>query len=110
MFNRRTCFALVMLAALACAGLAQAQAPAAPQQDDRLEGVVNLNTATIEQLVLLPRVGEALAKRIVEYRTKAGGFKKVEELLQVRGIGERTFDGFKTHLAVSGSTTLKSRG
>ena len=51
--------------------------------------VLNLNTATIQQLQALPGVGPALAKRIMEFRQKKGGFKRVEELLAVRGISEK---------------------
>jgi competence protein ComEA len=52
---------------------------------------VNLNTATVEQLVELPGVGQAVAARIVAYREDNGNFGKIEELMNVRGIGEKTF-------------------
>jgi comEA protein len=52
---------------------------------------VNLNTATMAQLETLPGVGRSVAERIVEYRQKNGGFKKIEELMNVKGIGEKTF-------------------
>ena len=51
--------------------------------------ILNLNTATIRELDALPGVGPVLAKRIVEFREKKGGFKRVEELLAVPGISER---------------------
>jgi competence protein ComEA len=50
---------------------------------------LNLNTATVQQLEALPGVGPVLAKRIVEFRQKKGGFKRVEELLAVPGISEK---------------------
>ena len=53
--------------------------------------VVNLNTATASQIATLPGIGEKAAQRIVEYREKNGGFKKVEELMNVKGIGEKSF-------------------
>lgn len=62
---------------------AAAQAPAAP--------AINVNTATAGDLQKLPGVGPAMAARIIEYRDKNGGFKKVEDLMNVKGIGEKTF-------------------
>ena len=73
----------------------QAEAKAAPAQ------VVNLNTAPAEQLERLPGVGPKTAARIVEYRQKNGGFKKIEELMNVRGIGEKVFLRMKNQLTVS---------
>ncbi|MFI9718326.1 helix-hairpin-helix domain-containing protein [Streptomyces sp. NPDC052396] len=52
---------------------------------------VSLNTATAEQLVTLPGIGPALARHIVDYRTEHGGFRSVDELRQVHGIGARRF-------------------
>jgi competence protein ComEA len=62
----------------------QEQAPAS-------KATVNLNTATVDQLTTLPGVGRKTAELIIEYRTKSGGFKKIEELMNVKGIGEKTF-------------------
>ncbi len=61
---------------------------------------VNLNTATEEQLVTLPGVGPAMAKRIIEHRTKVGKFTKIEEILNVKGIGEKKFQRMKDRLVV----------
>jgi competence protein ComEA len=61
---------------------------------------VNLNTATQAQLETLPGIGAASAKRIIEYRQKNGAFKKVEELMNVKGIGEKSFLKLKQHLTV----------
>jgi competence protein ComEA len=65
-------------------------------------GPVNLNTATQAQLETLPGVGAASAKRIIEYREKNGGFKKIEELMNVKGIGEKSFLKLKPLIVVSG--------
>ncbi|MGW3863930.1 ComEA family DNA-binding protein, partial [Streptomyces sp. NPDC005047] len=59
-----------------------AAAPAAP---------VSLNTATPDQLDTLPGVGPVLAQHIIDYRTQHGGFRSVDELREVNGIGERRF-------------------
>ncbi len=60
-----------------------------------LAGLVNLNTATKEELQTLPGVGPAVAQRIVEYRTKFGPFKSVDELLEIKGIGPKKLEKIK---------------
>jgi competence protein ComEA len=62
---------------------------------------LNLNTATVAQLEALPGVGTRVAQRIVDFRTKNGGFKKVEELMKVQGIGERSFLRLKPLITVA---------
>ncbi|MEQ1898357.1 MAG: helix-hairpin-helix domain-containing protein [Vicinamibacterales bacterium] len=61
---------------------------------------VNLNTANVAQLEALPGVGLKTAERIIEYRQKNGGFKKVEEVMNVRGVGEKGFLKLKPMLSV----------
>ena len=65
------------------------------------EDAVNINTADIEELVLLDGVGEGTAKRIIEAREQNGGFGDVNELKMIRGIGEKTFDKIKNRIKVS---------
>jgi len=62
---------------------------------------VNLNTATVAQLEALPGIGARTAERIVEHRQKHGGFKKIEDLMQVRGVGEKSFLKLKPMLTVA---------
>lgn len=61
---------------------------------------INLNSATVEQLQSLPGIGPATAKNIVEHRTKAGKFNRIEEIIKVKGIGEKKFQRIKDRLTV----------
>jgi comEA protein len=61
---------------------------------------INLNVATVEQLETLPGIGRKTAERIIEYRTKSGGFKRIEDLMNVKGIGEKSFLKLKPLVAV----------
>ena len=72
-------------------------------------GPVNINTASADQLKLLPRVGPALAQRIVEFRAANGPFKAPEELARVKGIGEKKFALLQPHVCISGPTTLTEK-
>ena len=94
-------FALVVVA-LAISSIAMA-AETAPT------GVVNINTADVAQLSLLPRVGEKAAQRIVEYRTQHGPFKKTSDLMQVKGFGAKTYENLSQYVAIEGKTTLSSK-
>jgi competence protein ComEA len=62
---------------------------------------VNLNTATAEQLATIPGVGPKMAERIIDYRQKNGGFKKVEDLMNVSGVGEKSFLKMKPLITVA---------
>lgn len=90
-------YALLGLLTLGSTALA---APRPPPQ-----GVVNLNEATEAQLDLLPGIGPAAARRIVEHRAKRR-FARVEELVRVKGFGRKKFLKLKPFLAVTGPTTL----
>jgi len=61
---------------------------------------INLNSATVEQLQSLPGIGPATAKSIVEYRTKVGKFKRIEEIINVKGVGEKKFQRIKDRLVL----------
>jgi len=73
------------------------------------EGQVNVNQASAEQLALLPRVGPAIAQRIVEFREENGPFEQLEDLMLVRGIGEKTYDLIAPRATLSGDTTLTEK-
>jgi len=64
-------------------------------------GIVNLNTASASDLEALPGIGAKTAARIVEYRQKNGPFKKIEELMNVQGIGEKNFLKLKPQISVA---------
>lgn len=61
---------------------------------------VNLNTATAEQLESLPGIGPVAAKNILEYRKKVGKFNRIEEIINVKGVGEKKFLKIKDRLTV----------
>ncbi len=96
----RTVMTMLLLAALAGTALA-APETGAPQ--------VNINTASVQELQLLPRVGPSLAQRIVDFRTANGAFKSPAELARVKGIGEKSFARLAPYVSVSGQTTLKEK-
>lgn len=62
--------------------------------------IVNLNTATVDQLISLDGIGEVKAKSIVKYREKHGSFKKKSEIMKVKGIGKATYKLIKDYIKV----------
>ncbi len=98
--------AWVLAIAVGAAALIVPAAVRAGDAEDRvLEGVVNLNSATAEQLQLLPGVGPAKARQIVEARAKRP-FRTTWDVTRVRGIGPGFVKRYRPHLAVEGETTL----
>lgn len=92
---------LLVLATLTTSVMAADAVPARHEA-----GVININTADAAQFALLPRVGVKAGERIVAYREKNGPFKKTTDLMQVKGIGDKTFELLNTYLVVEGKTTL----
>jgi competence protein ComEA len=91
---------LVLCFALGHSAAADAQGKRAAAKPEGAPAVVNLNTATSTQIATLPGIGEKAAQRIIEYREKNGGFKKIEELMNVKGIGEKSFLKLKPLITV----------
>jgi competence protein ComEA len=97
----RTMMAAIAAVALSATALsAQSKAPA-PKPTATAAAPVNLNTATAEQLATIPGVGPKMAERIIDYRQKSGGFKKIEDLMNVSGVGEKSFLKMKPLITVT---------
>jgi competence protein ComEA len=102
---RRVCLLIMLAMALAITTTsrtmeARQEKAAKGKADVAPSAPLNLNTATVAQLEALPGVGAATAKLIVEHRQKNGGFKKVEELMNIKGIGEKSFLKLKPMVTV----------
>lgn len=72
------------------------------------EKKININTASLEELQMLPRIGPKVAQRIIDFRKEHGRFKKTEDIMKVKGIGEKTFEKFKDLITV-GDEAKKSK-
>jgi competence protein ComEA len=93
--------ALSVFVALPAQAAGATQSPAVNRPPVKPEAViVNLNTATTKDLETLPGIGARTALRILEYRQKNGPFKKIEELMNVQGIGEKSFLKLKPQVTV----------
>jgi len=80
----------------------------APQTAARAAAAVDINTASVADLEGLPGIGRRTAERIVEHRQKNGAFKKIEELMNVQGIGEKSFLRLKPLITVAPPKTEKA--
>ena len=101
---RRVCCLTTLLFAIVIAAptvVVAQEKPAKSKTEAAPSAPVNLNTATIAQLQALPGVGAATAKLIVDHRQKNGGFKKIEELMNIKGIGEKSFLKLKPMVTVA---------
>lgn len=72
-------------------------------------GVVNINTADASQIAFMPRIGLKTAERVVQFREEHGAFKNPTDLMQVKGIGDKTFELLSPYVVVEGKTTLASK-
>ena len=88
---------LLLFGSLPLAAQTAAKKPAGAAQAE----VINLNTATAAQIAGLPGIGAKTAELIVQYRQKSGGFKKIEEIMNVRGVGEKSFLKLRSLITVT---------
>ncbi len=98
---RTMSIALLVLSLIVSAAAAQTTAPKPAAAAAASGSALNLNTATQAQLEALPGIGRSTADRIIEYRQKNGGFKKPEDLMNVKGIGEKSFLKLKAMVTVA---------
>ena len=98
MHSRHKGLALALVAAMAVLGLASAFA-----QSPASKAKLNINTASAAELETLPRIGPAVAQRIIDFRTKNGAFKRVEDIMKVQGIGEKVYQNIKDLITVGES-------
>ena len=104
MFRTLLSLAVASMLAIVTAGPAQAQQEKTSSRNGAkptTTSTVNINTASATDLEGLPGIGAKTAARIVEYRQKNGPFKKIEELMNVRGVGEKNFLKLKGQITVS---------
>ena len=90
-----------LVAAFALLALLASPLPASGAGGDEKATKVNLNTASSVELEALPGIGPSYARRIVEYREKNGPLKRVEDLLNVQGIGDKTLERIRDKVTVS---------
>jgi competence protein ComEA len=100
---------LALALVMVCVGAmsAGAQRPVKPVQAPASTETVNLNSASAVQLADLPGIGLKTAELIIQYRVKNGPFKKIEEVMNVRGVGEKSFLRIKDRLTVAAPKSEK---
>jgi competence protein ComEA len=112
---RRLMFAIAIVIATLIASPSSAWAQAAKgrgaaKANATATDPINLNAATAAQLQTLPGVGASAAQRILDYRQKNGSFKKIEELMNVKGIGEKSFLKLKPLITVTAEKGDRASG
>jgi len=71
------------------------------------EGKLNVNTASAADLTRLPGIGGVIGFRIIKERERRGAFRETKELMEIKGISERVYEGIRTHVAIQGENSLK---
>jgi len=101
--QKRLMVVLLMFAVAFIVGQSKVSFAAKP----KLQGQVNINTATESQLAILPGIGDKLAKEIIAHRTKEGAFKILEDIKKVKGVKDKKFEKCKAFLVLEGETTIE---
>jgi len=108
----RTLLSTLTAAVFLCAHMTPASAQTPPiakssrsAAKPSFSGTININTASATALEALPGIGAKTAALIVEYRQKNGPFKKVEELMNIRGVGEKSFLKLRPQITVAAGAT-----
>jgi len=88
-------------------GLFLSYLPSLQAESKSKQEKININTASLTELQKLPKIGAKVAQRIIDYRKAHGKFKKIEEIMKVKGIGEKTFKQIKDLITVGPSGKTK---
>jgi competence protein ComEA len=106
--RRGRALALACSTVLVAFALAAAASPGhAANEKSQLTGTVNVNTATADELQLLPGIGASKASALIAMRKRSGGFKSLDELTQVKGIGDAALAKLRPYARVQGKTTAR---
>lgn len=100
----QTTIATIIVAVVMSAALSASAAEPKQQKSQ----VVNINTATVTELAFLPGVGESKATAIIKHRERRP-FKKIEDIVRVKGIGRKSFKKMRAYLSISGATTATAK-
>ena len=91
---------LVLLCAFVAVSAGMASAATGVDSEPPSDRPVDINTAGTEQLTEIPGIGEAMARRIVDWRDEHGPFRRVEDLMKVKGIGEKSLEKMRPHVTI----------
>ena len=102
---RIACLLVALVSCVVSPSFAQSSSATKPEsRAAKPVAVVNLNTASVAELEGLPGIGGKTAARIVDYRKTKGPFKKIEELMNVQGVGEKSFLRIRSQLTVTATS------